>query len=81
VEVEFPGALNPPRGCSQSTDRLWDLLCRVEADASVSFLFVGFLLLYRRMWQPRGSAPKGGDDVMAVMIRFSAMARDLSRAG
>jgi len=27
------------------------------------------------MWQPRGSARKGGDDVMAVMIRFSAMAR------
>ena len=25
------------------------------------------------MWQPRGSAIKGGDDVMAVMIRFSAM--------
>jgi len=43
--------------------------------------FVGFLLLYRRMWQPRGSAPKGGDDVMAVMIRFSAMAPDVSRAG
>jgi len=32
-------------------------------------------LVYIRMWQPRGSAPKGGDDVMAVMIRFSAMAR------
>ena len=33
------------------------------------------------MWQPRGSAPEGGDDVMAVMIRFSLMARDVSRAG
>ena len=32
-------------------------------------------LVYIRMWQPRGSAPKGGDDVMAFMIRFSAMAR------
>jgi hypothetical protein len=27
------------------------------------------------MGQPRGSAPKGGDDVMAVRIRFSVMAR------
>jgi len=27
------------------------------------------------MCHPRGSAPKGGDDVMAVMIRFSAMAQ------
>ena len=32
-------------------------------------------LVYIRMWQPTGSASKGGDDVMAVMIRFSAMAR------
>jgi hypothetical protein len=30
-------------------------------------------LLYRYMWQPRGSTPKVGDDVMAVMIRFFAM--------
>ena len=43
--------------------------------------FVGFFLLYRRMWQPRGSAPKGGDEIMAVMIRFLAIARDVSRAG
>jgi len=42
-------------------------------------LFVS--LLYRPMWQPRGSAPKGGDDEMAVSIRFSAMTRDMSRAG
>ena len=80
LEVEFTRAPNPPRGCSQTTNRLWDLLSRAEAYASVSFLFVGFLLLYRHMWQPRGSAPKGWYDVMAVMIGFSAMARDVSRA-
>jgi hypothetical protein len=33
------------------------------------------------MWQTRGFAPKGGDDVMAVMNRFLAMAPDVSRAG
>jgi len=38
-------------------------------------------LVYIHMWQPRGSAPKGGDDVMAVMIRFSAMARTCPRPG
>ena len=27
-----------------------------------------------RMWQPRGSAPKGGDDVVAFGISFSPMA-------
>jgi hypothetical protein len=42
--------------------------------------FMGFWE-YRHMWQTRGSAPKGADDVMAVMIRFSAMAQDVSRAG
>ena len=43
--------------------------------------FCGVSLVDTRMWQPRGSAPKGGDDGMAVMIRFSPMARDVSRAG
>jgi hypothetical protein len=53
----------------------------VEAYALALFIFLGSFLLYIRMWQPRGSASKGGDDVMAVMIRFSALARDVSRAG
>jgi len=44
-----------------------------------AFLWVS--LLYRCMRQPRGSAPIGRDDVMAVSIRFSAMARDVSWAG
>jgi len=81
VGVEFPHAPNPPRGCSWSTDCLGDVLSRAEAYTSVSFLLVGFLLLYRRMWQPRGCAPEGGDDVMEVMIRFSAIARDVPSAG
>jgi len=38
-------------------------------------------LVYIRMWQPRGSAPKGEDDVMAVMIRFSAMAQACPEPG
>jgi len=37
--------------------------------------------MYTHMWQPRGTAPKEGDDVTAAMIRFSPMARDVSRAG
>jgi len=57
------------------------LLSRAEAYAWVLFLFVGFILLYICMWQPRGSAPEWRDDVMAVMIRFSPMTRDVSRAG
>jgi len=47
----------------------------------LGFVFLWIFLLYRRMWQPRGSAPEGGDDVMAVSIRFSAMARAVLRAG
>ena len=47
----------------------------------LGFVFLWVSLLYRRMWQPRGSAPNGGDDVMAVMNMFSAMERDVSWAG
>ena len=46
----------------------------------VSFSY-GFSLVYTCMWQPRGSAHTGGDDVMAFVIRFSLMARDRSGAG
>jgi len=35
----------------------------------------GVFLLYISMWEPRWSAPKGGDDVMAVERRISPMAR------
>jgi hypothetical protein len=38
----------------------------------VSFCGVS-LLIYIRMLQPKGSALKGRDDVMAVMIRFLAI--------
>jgi len=40
----------------------------------------GVFLVYTSMWHPRGSAPEGGD-VMTVMIGFSPIARDVSRAG
>ena len=33
------------------------------------------------MWQPRRSLPEVGDDVLAAMIRFVTMARDVSSAG
>jgi len=44
LEVEFPRSPNPPRGCSYSTDRLWDWLSRVEKYALVLFLFGRFIL-------------------------------------
>jgi len=43
------------------------------------FFLYGSSLVYTRMWQPRGSASTGGDDVMAFRIRFLPMARDVSR--
>ena len=48
----------------------------------VLFLSVwGFLLFMHVCGSPGGLLLKGGDDVMVVMIRFSAIARDVSRAG
>ena len=47
----------------------------------VLFLFVGFLLFYIHIWQRGGSACNGGDDVMAVKIRFSPMEREVSWSG
>ena len=53
----------------------------VRTRTHLGFVFLLGFFCHIRMWQPRGSAPKGGDDVMAVMIRFSPMAQDVSRAG
>ena len=60
VEVEFPRAPNPPRGCSWSTDRLWDLLSRAEAYAPVSFLLWGFSCYIDVCGRPGGLLLKGG---------------------
>jgi len=51
--------------------------CQVERRRTnwLCFFWYGVCSLYIRMRQPRGSAPKGGDDVMAVEIRFSPVAR------
>jgi hypothetical protein len=49
------------------TDRLWDIWVRTIAYVEMLFdffLFFSFLLLYGIM-QPRGSAPKEEDNVMA----------------
>jgi hypothetical protein len=47
-------------------DRLWDLSSRTEAYATGSYSSRGFFGFYVRIWQPRGSAVREGDDVMAA---------------
>jgi hypothetical protein len=61
------GGVSPGAGSAEwlpyGTDRLWDL--RVRTFAYFERLFDCFLLLLYGFMQPRGSAPKGGDNVMA----------------
>jgi len=63
------GGVSPCAGSAEwlpyGTDRLWDLWVRTFAYVERLFDYChSFLLLYEIM-QPRGSAPKEGDNVMA----------------
>ena len=63
------GGVSPSAGSAEwlpyGNDRLWDLWVRTFAYVEQLFdCFLPFLLLYGFM-QPRGSAPKEGDNVMA----------------
>jgi hypothetical protein len=74
--------------CTESAVRLLIGHCSVvgliQSWGGVCICLVSFLLgflVYKHRWQSRGSVPELVDNVMAVMIRFSAMARDESEAG